>query len=236
MRHVPLLAFAALAAAASGATAAPARAPACPKGHALAARTRHVLHLTKDDLVDAHCAVGRFPDPGWALLVRAYEHARPGQPDAATGVSIQVAVVDRAGAAVPARRTVIDQDLPVHVDDDDHILSLEAVDFDGDGTDELVYLQSTFQGGATSRDLHVLRLQAGAWKDVFTDMIAYDNADSGEPKHVKCAATMRITAAPGHRRVIVLAPIGRAPKSDSCITKREVWRPDATGVFVLAPK
>ena len=196
----------------------------CPEVPALTSWVARLAQVQDVDVVlDPLCVVGRFPEPARAIKVWIWE--RDDGPDSHTGITDRVFVVDADGAV--SADTALYKGLPPGlVDGSDETLraeGLRTVDFDGDGTDEIVFVRVHDQGGLVTRTLIVLRLSVGEWNEALDRTFEHDD-ETGENLGPSCSASWRVAPSSGGRRSLVFTPeSNNSGRVAECVTSKETW-------------
>jgi hypothetical protein len=109
-----------------------------------------------------------------------------------------------------------------------------AVDFDKDGTDEIVYVFSSDRRGYVQSGLVVLKVVKGALETALTRTFSYDSgaAVEDESEAETCDATWEIDS----NLAIVFTPKGKVTgaNEESCVLAKETWTLGADGKFAKA--
>ena len=200
---------------------APAAAPACPEGDALGKKLAEIWKKDIASIAGATCVPGKFPAPGW--YVSAY------LVDADSSIARE-SVIDAKGTVVSND----DAEIPPGLTDSSGMESVQAVDFDKDGADEIVLVFGSDRRGIMESILWVEKLVKGKWERVMQRGFSYDNSASGEDETqaASCEATWEI----GADLAIHFTPKGKAKNADeaNCVLAKETWKLGADGKFAKA--
>lgn len=200
---------------------APAAAPACPDGDTLGKKLAEIWKKDVATISGATCVPGKFPAPGWYVSAYLVEE----------GSSIaRESVIDAKGAVVSND----DAEIPPGLTDSSGMESVQTVDFDKDGTDEIVLVFSSDRRGIMESMLWVEKLVKGSWQRVMDRGFSYDTGASveDEAQAESCEATWEI----GADLAIHFTPKGKAKNGDeaNCVLAKETWKLGADGKFAKA--
>jgi hypothetical protein len=183
----------------------------CPKDRALAEKLAALYATTADKVSGQGCVAGKFPAPGWYVTARV--------DDGASTIE-RTSVVDGAGKLVVDEQ----QEVPPGIVDSSASENHRVFDFDGDGTDEVVYVFRSDKGGYASDTLMVVKLVGGKWTFALTREFASDNSaalpeDGAEACHAEWALDEKA-------RTLVFRP-SKMPtdgRAGDCIFAAETWK------------
>lgn len=203
--------------------------PECPDDEALAAMLRAALSVAEDKTIEPDgCVAGRFPGPGFHI--RAWiETMEDDQPIEAVHhqVILDAATRQRVAAAEPA-----DIGPESRAMGEFGTAEGEAADVDGDGVDELFYIEEMDAKGTQQHDRVVLQVRGDKLVELARFVAHYqDSAAVGEDAASECSATFTL-AAPGADRARSLTIEGRVTRAHEaspentkdCIDGRRVYR------------
>ena len=201
--------------------AAPATLPPCPTTEeALTAKLEEIFK-TKGGISNAGCVAGKFPQPGW--WVTAYISSESSWLD-------RTVVIDAKGAIVSSS----DGEIAPGQIDSSGSGGYRAIDFDKDGTDEVLYVFSSDRRGYAESTLQVTKLVNGTWESALSRTFSYDSsaAVENESEAESCEATWEVDA----NQAIVFTPKGKTTSSntESCVLANETWTMGADGKFAKA--
>lgn len=203
---------------AAAAPVADAALPPCPSQDALPAKLAEIFKTKADAISNAGCVVGKFPQPSW--WVTAY-------------VSSEDSTVDRS-AIVDAKGVIVsssDEEIPPGMIDSSGTEGYRAIDFDKDGTDEVLYVYTSDRRGYAESGVYVEKLVNGKWEAALSRTFSYDSsaAVENESEAESCEATWELDA----NQAIVFTPKGKATSNntESCVLAKETWALGADGKF-----
>jgi hypothetical protein len=197
------------------AVAAPAPPPApvlapCPDYTSIDKTLAAIFKSADDSISNPVCIAGRFPAPAWYVSANVTNDEG--------GVDLRTAIVDASGAIV----TSTSDDVPPGLADASGTSNHQAIDFDQDGVDEILYVDKSHGRGYASATLIVLRLAQSSWERVLGRSFEYSNAGAvdEDSEITSCDATWAVD-----KRTITFTPTGKVDGSDadSCVLANETW-------------
>lgn len=202
-------------------------APPCPEGDELKKQAAALFAVPADKIDEVSCARGKFPDSGWAIHAR---HWAASEDD--NMLTERTALVDATGKLLGNA----EQELPPGASDSSGSSDHQAIDLDGDGVDELVYVFASDKRGIMQEFVMVERLNKHTFEGIFQHQFKFDN-EASEPEDgvVSCEATWKIDP-PGadKKRTITFEPTAKVKgKGEECIEKTEVWELGAEGKLTM---
>ena len=135
-----------------------------------------------------HCVAGHFPAAGIAVF------AHMGTSDAEAISRLEV--LDAAGASIARNEGEADKQ---RFDSLDALSHLQAIDLDGDGTDELIATEtSSYKLSPTTEGVVVYAIKAGKLAPLLSRDYAYTTAEDGEGNEgtVLCTGNVAIAGTP----------------------------------------
>jgi hypothetical protein len=173
----------------------PAAAP-CPDDEALAAQLAGLWQLGKDQkVVPLGCVAGNFPEPGWYVMAFVDSGADPEWPDESELRQDVVAGGKLVTATEPQHLS------PPERNEGYSFSELAAVDFDGDGTHEVVFQEDFAYREVSSTDYTVVARRGGKVERLLSvplerdvDLSAWQLEDEEEggadPASISCKASV----------------------------------------------
>ncbi|MCE9579409.1 MAG: hypothetical protein K8W52_40175 [Deltaproteobacteria bacterium] len=202
--------------------------PPCPTGEALTAKVTALYKLDAADLIGApQCAAGMFPAPGWAIDVAF--RVKTGDKPANTE---RVALLDATGAELFHS----DLELPAGDGDVETITSFQAVDFNPDGTAELVTARKGEHRGKVGESVTIAKIDGTAWKSMQQSALSFDDtaaADSPATAEV-CVVSWAIEGTDTGPRTLAIKV--DAAKSKNCQAVSMTIAMNAKGEFDATPE
>jgi hypothetical protein len=201
----------------------------CPEDQALAAMLRVALGVPEDKTIEPDgCVAGRFPGPGFLILAWV-ETVEDGEPIDSEHhhVVVDAATRQRVAMAEPA-----DLGPAARVMGEFGTGEGEAADLDGDGVDELLYVEESDEKGTQQRNRVVVQVRGDKLVELARFVVHYqDDAAVGEEAASECSATLTIDApgADGARSLTIEGRVTRAKEASpentkDCIEGRRVYR------------
>lgn len=204
-----------LAAIAAGVVPAVASAETCPKDDALLSFLARSWKVDKTKVTGAVCTAGKFPAAGYLV------HANVAGKD--WGAFQRTAFLDASGKTLAQSDSEVTSE---RANDYVQTMALQAIDLDGDGTDEVVaaVVEAPKLSPATT-NVHLIRLQGGKVSEAQVAMVDYTTADGAQV----CEGTFQVS----DKRVVVHSKL--VGKKDLA-TKANVDCTKAAGTYTLGAK
>lgn len=209
---------------------------ACPPEPALRARLEERWKPSPANVEIAGCTPGRFGRPGWLVIAYLDTYEEGDEPGMPSSSMLRRIVLDPDGVIAESEPESV---APWYRAEGGGPGAVQLVDFDGDGTDEILETHDASHGGSSSRTLVVRRVESPAIRELFSREIGADNlaADSDQPIEWSSEVEVKpLPAGRGHELVLTTSwSQGKPSGPEDLAPGKHVYRL-TNGTFAEHPK
>ena len=187
--------------------------PACPTDADAAAIVRDAWSIPSAATVETVCTTGHFPDPGWVIEAMV---------DVSEGEGWKRTLVADAATRHVLAQSEEEGVAPWARDIGAGLAAWQAIDFDGDGVDEVVTTEESHHGGTYVGWYQVFGLSAGALTEL-VEVTTSDGNDEGgaeDPSlEYSCESTVDVGPADGRGRrplIVTAGALKGGPRVGAC--------------------